>query len=206
MNKMKHTIKKSVAKYLVELLIVAFGVFLGIMVSEQKAKNRTNENISNSRDMIVEELEVNRQNLVHAVEYHEKIKKGFDTLKTNLSEDIIFSFYFSSNKFRQEQIPGWSGLGIYKIEDVAFESAKISGIFHSMDINDVKQISSAYRQLHSYSEFGTMITQKVIAMDSQTKILDVVGILEMLTNDFLNNEKHLMNDLDKTIAKLKEEN
>lgn len=76
MNKMRHTIKKSVAKYLVELLIVAFGVFLGIMVSEQKAKNRTNENISNSRDMIVEELEVNRQNLVHAVEYHEKLKKG----------------------------------------------------------------------------------------------------------------------------------
>ena len=197
-------IKKSIGKYLVELLIVAFGVFLGIMVSEGKAKNKVKENTFNSRAFIIAELETNRQNMAYAVQYHEKLKKGFDSLRTNLPEEIVFSSYFTNNRFRQEQIPGWNGLGIFKIEDVAFESAKIGGVFHSMDINDVKQISSVYRQLNNYSEFGNMLTQKVISMDAQTTVLDVVGILEMLTNDFLNNERHLVTELDKALEELKE--
>ena len=41
-------------------------------------------------------------------------------------------------------------------------------------------------------------------MDAQTTVLDVVGILEMLTNDFLNNERHLVTELDKALEELKE--
>ncbi len=203
MSKTRQTRKWSLVKYLVELLMVAFGVFLGILVSEYNAKNKIKQNISASRAFILDELEANRQNLLNTAHYHEKIKNGFDSLKTTLSEDVIFLPYFSSNKFRQEHIPGWNGLGVFEPEEVAYESAKISGIFHSMDVNEVKQISSAYRQLHSYSEFGKLIKQKVIVMDAETVVLDVVGILDMLTNDFLNNEKYLINELDQTIKKLK---
>lgn len=204
MSKIGQSIKKSLPKYLAELIIVAFGVFLGILVSEHKTKNKIKENASISRAYIIDELETNRQNLINIVQYHEKIKKGFDSLKSQITEEITFSTYFSNNKFRQEHIPGWNGLGIVKIEDVAFESAKIGGIFQSMDINDVKQISSAYRQLYNYREFGNIVTEKTFSMNAQTIVMDVVGILDILTSDFLNNEKHLVNELDQTIKILKE--
>ncbi len=198
--------KKSFLKYLIELLIVAFGVFLGIMVSENKANKKVEENISQSRLLIIDELEANHLALSNAVVYHEKIKKGFDSLRMHLPKEIYLTPYFSNQQFRQEQIPGWNGIRIIEVENVAFESAKIGGIFQNMDIDEVRQISAVYRQLQGFSELGNLITQKVFALNSDTKTLDVIGILEMLTNDFLNAEKTLALELEQTLQKLKNEN
>lgn len=48
--------KKSFLKYLLELLIVSFGVFLGIEVSEYKSDKKMRENVDQSLSLIVEEL------------------------------------------------------------------------------------------------------------------------------------------------------
>ena len=188
---------------MVELTIVAFGVFLGMMVSEYKSNRKIKENTTKSRSFIVSELETNIQILNRNIQYHEEIKKGFDSLRTNLSEEIAYSTYFSNQQFRAEQIPGWSGIGITRLENIAFESAKIGGIIQNMDIDEVKQISSAYQILDVNQEFGDSITQKLMAMNSASKILDMVAIIELLTNDYLYNEKLLVNELNKTLEKLK---
>lgn len=196
-------IKNPFFKYLIELTIVAFGVFLGMMVSEYKSNSKIKENTTKSRSFIVSELETNIQILTRNIHYHEKIKKGFDSLRTNLSEEIVYSTYFANHQFRAEQIPGWTGIGITRLENIAFESAKIGGIIQNMDIDEVKQISSAYQILDVNQEFGDRITQKLMAMSSESKILDMIVILELLTNDYLYNERRLLNELNKTVEKLK---
>lgn len=196
-------LKRPILKYLIELTIVAFGVFLGMMVSEYKSNSKIKENTTKSRSFIVSELETNIEILNRNIHYHEEIKKGFDSLRTNLSEEIAYSTYFANHQFRAEQIPGWAGIGITRLENIAFESAKISGIIQNMDIDEVKQISSAYQILDVNQEFGDRITQKLMAMSSESKILDMIAILELLTNDYLYNERLLVNELNKTVEKLK---
>lgn len=196
-------LKKPILKYLVELTIVAFGVFLGMMVSEYKSNSKIIENTTKSRSFIVSELETNIQILTSNIHYHEEIKKGFDSLRANLSEEIAYSTYFANQQFRVEQIPGWAGIGITRLENISFESAKIGGMIQHMDIDEVKQISSAYQILDVNQEFGDRITQKLMAMTSESKILDMIAILELLTNDYLYNERLLVNELNKTVEKLK---
>ncbi len=194
--------KKSALKYLIELSIVAFGVVLGLMVSECRSKIKIKENVQNSRALIINELEANLTALTNAVNYHQKIKNGFDSLKTDIPTETLLLPYFPKNKFRHEEIPGWNGLGIVNIEDVAFESAKIGSIFQHMDIDEIEQISSIYRELHNLSNHGSNIKDKFLSMNSDTKILDVVGVLEMVIGEYLNNERHLKTELEKTIQKL----
>lgn len=195
--------KKSILKYFLELLIVAFGVFLGIEVSEYKSDKNMKENVAESLGLITIELQSNAARLEKSIVYHQKIKVGFDSLRKNISRENAYLPYFSNNVFRHNSIPNWNGLGIPGIEDIAFESAKIGGIFQELDIENIKLISNAYKKLNSNTELGRNLTTKLIGIDSDTKILDVIGILELLTNDVLLTEQYLKKELDETIEKLK---
>lgn len=203
LKKSKRNLKRPILKYLIELTIVAFGVFLGMMVSEYKTNSKIKSNTTKSINLIVNELENNIQILNKNIQYHEEIKKGFDSLRTILSDEIAYSTYFANQQFRVERIPGWTGIGIARLENIAFESAKIGGIIQYLDIDEVKQISSAYQILEVNQRFGDNITEKLMAMNSASKVLDMIAILELLTNDYLYNEKFLVNKLKKTVEKLK---
>ncbi|MFD2541414.1 hypothetical protein ACFSSB_03720 [Lacinutrix gracilariae] len=196
-------VKKSILKYFLELLIVAFGVFLGIEVSEYKSDKKMKENINESLKLITKELQSNALRLEKSILYHQKIKVGFDSIRKNVSKENAYLPYFSNSVFRHNSIPSWNGLGIPGIEDIAFESAKISGIFQELDIEKTKLISNAYKKLDANTELGRSLTTKFIGIDSTTKILDIIGILELLTNDVLLTEKYLKKELDETIEKLK---
>ncbi len=201
--------KKPVFNYLIELIIVAFGVFMGILVSEYKAETKIKKNIESSISLIINEMESNIKNIDRAIQYHTHIKKGYDSLIVNMTEDIVYTSYFTNHKFRAEHIPGWNGLwngtGSLEIEDIAFESAKTGGIFQNMDIHQIELISSAYRKLHNHSEFGNLINSRYMGMDSETKVMDVVGTLQILTNDFLSNEIFLKTELEKTVEQLRKQ-
>ncbi|RPD96198.1 hypothetical protein EGM88_10545 [Aureibaculum marinum] len=196
--------KKSILKYILELLMIAFGVFLGIEVSEYRADKNMRENVSESLELITKELESNLLTLEKSIRYHETIKKGFDSIINTISIDNAYLPYFSNKVFKHNSIPNWNGLGIPVVEDIAFESAKIGGIFQELDIEEIKLISNAYKKLHTNTELGRSLTTKFIGINSDTKILDIVGILELLTNDVLMTEKVLKDNLDKTILKLKD--
>ncbi len=56
-----------ISKYSVELLIVAFGVFLGTYVGEWKSNQRTKKNTAKSVNFIIEELKANSQSLSEAI-------------------------------------------------------------------------------------------------------------------------------------------
>lgn len=194
--------KKTLLNYFFELLIVAFGVFLGIEVSEYKSEKKIKENVSESLNLIVKELQDNSQILEKSIIYHKKIKSGFDSLRAEIPIEKAYLPYFSNSVFKHNSIPGWNGLGIPGFEDIAYESAKIGGIFQEMDIEKIRLISNAYKKLNSNKDLGQSLTNKLIGIDSNTKILDVIGILELLTSDVLMTEKYLKSELDNSIEKL----
>jgi hypothetical protein len=195
--------KKSFLKYLLELITVAFGVFLGIEVSEYKSEKKMRENVSVSINLIIDELQSNSLELEKSINYHQSIKLSFDSIRKNISRENAYLPYFSNNVFRHNAIPNWNGLGLPRIENVSYESAKIGGIFQELDIDKIKLISNAYKKLSTSTELGKGLTTRLIELNSDTKVLDVIGIFELLTNDVLMTETYLKNNLDQTIEKLK---
>lgn len=192
---------KRILKYLIEFLIVAFGVFLGIYVSEWRSQNKMAANVEKSMKYIVEEMESNRDNLEKTIAYHEMIKVNFDSLRRTLSMEDIMQPYFGNDKFRHQQIKGWTGIGLSNFEDIAYESAKISGTIQEIDIELIHLISKMYKQQDFNTEFGKTTLSQMLDMDSNAKVLDVINVIELLTTDVLNNEKHVLKNLNKTIER-----
>ena len=196
-------LKKQILKYLIELLIVAFGVFLGIMVSDWRTQKKTERNVSKTRGYIQEELNVNSQKLHIAINYHQHLKRSFDSISNQLPKNLHSEFYYAQTEFRFNEIPQWTGLGMVGLDNIAFESAKVSGVFQEMNIEEVQKIARVYRNIEAYSEFSKKLFEKFLSIQSDTKVIDVMSIFEIMSHDVIMNEIAFKEIIDETSDFLK---
>lgn len=192
----------TVLKYLIELLIVAFGVFLGVFISEKNAQKKINENTEKSLSFIIEELDSNINQLSNSIDYQTKIISSLDSVTQNLKESDLEMMYYSNRKFRFNELPNWRGMGFSSLENISYESAKINGVIGELNINTTRLIARAYQSQKGYSEFSKEVNRKLFEIDSNSKIIDVLGIFELLKYDVLSTEKWLLNELNNYKEKL----
>jgi large-conductance mechanosensitive channel len=62
---------KSALRYVIEIVIVAFGVFLGVYYSNLNAAEKTDKEKEKSISLIIQELENNQRLLLKDIDYHE---------------------------------------------------------------------------------------------------------------------------------------
>ncbi|MBO0593663.1 hypothetical protein I2486_19870 [Cellulophaga sp. E16_2] len=194
---------KTILKYVLELLIVAFGVFLGFYISNINAEKETKKDTQKSINSIIEELESNQKLIVEFIEYHENIKVQLDSVLPTMNEEDKFSRFYMNDKFKHNQLKGWIGFQYARLENTAFESSKISGVIRHYDIELIQEISKSYTYQQTYIDFGTSILNKAIATNSSTSVYDFYGIIELMTSDLLNLEKRLSKEMMQTIKELK---
>ncbi|MEM9849604.1 MAG: hypothetical protein AAF847_17075, partial [Bacteroidota bacterium] len=166
----QHT--KGIFKYLIELLLVVVGVFLGIYVSEIRGDEQTRKQKAQSISYITEEVINNKSKLERSIKYHRSIKTEIDSIAQLLTEEDMFEHYIGNDIFRHNEIKGWKGIGVNYLESTAFEAAKISGIITEYDIEIVKEISTIYNYQAEYLEFGNSILKRMINMNSSSKVID----------------------------------
>lgn len=197
--------KQDILKYFLELITVAFGVFLGIAVSEWNAQRNTNNQVEKTVNYIVNELELNVRNLDYAIEYHEQLKTNIDSIGKSIDKSAMNAPYFSNEQFKIYEIPGWSGPGIAYLEKSVYEGAKMGNILQELDIKTLQLVSKMYGRQENYEMMGKSTLDRLLSMDTNTKTLDVLGIVEMLVFDILPNEKRLKKQLERTISDLKKD-
>lgn len=195
--------KNYILKYAIEMLIVAFGVMLGIYVSEWKSVRKLKENASQSLSNIIIELETNSENLESCITYHTEIKENLMSFTEPLKEQELLEPYFENKHLHFTKIKDWKGVNLPKFESIAFESAKMNGVLQHIDIEQVQLIAAAYEQIDFNKEFGQSLFDKMINMSSSTKVIDALGMIELLSYDILNCEKKLRSDLTKICEDLK---
>ncbi|WP_237276114.1 hypothetical protein [Tenacibaculum ovolyticum] len=183
---------KRIFKYLIEFIIVAFGVFLGIYASEIQNEKKVKLEKEKSISYIIEELENNKKRLKESIKYHQSIKTEIDSIAKTLNEKDLFTIYIGNKSFQHSEIKDWSGVRVANLEFTAFEAAKISGIIKEYDIKFIQNISKIYKHQETYSEFGNSILNKLISLNSSTKVVDVLSSIKLVTNDLLNYEKTLL--------------
>lgn len=200
---MGNRLRENGSKYLIEMLIVAFGVFLGIYVSEWRTSTQAKNNAEKSLQFIIAELEENEVKLNTSIDYLNGIKDNLKPFSERITKEEGNRPYVQSDFFHITAIPGWTGLNIPKFKTLAFEGAKINGVFQELDIETTQHIASAYNYLEGQEEFGNTIINKFIETDSKTKTIDIIRSVELLTTDFLNSEKNLLRSLESTINKIR---
>ncbi len=197
------TFRKKILTHLIELIIVAFGVFLGIYVSEWKSAERMQKNTFKSLNYIIAELEANHENLGRAIEYHVTIKANLKKITSQLDETTFDKPYFGNKEFHVMKIDQWTGVGLPDFKTISYDGAKLNGIFQEIDFEIVQLIASAYKQITFSQEFGKSILDKLLQSNSSTKVADIVGTVELLTSDVLNNEHRVASELKNIIKELK---
>lgn len=197
--------KQDLLKYLLELLVVAFGVFLGIFASDWNANRKTKTEVDRTINYIVEEMESNAKNLDFAIQYHKKLGPMLDSVRENLSQDDYLSLYFKSQNFKLGSSFNWTGPGLVSLQSSVYESGKIAGILQELDIETVQLISNAYLWQTNYKMMVEKIMDKLFELDSNTKVVDVIGIVEMLATDILMNEERTKEHLLWTLEELKKQ-
>ena len=191
-------------KYLLELMIVAFGVFLGVYISEEKNQQKTDSNTRNAITQIISELNSNSNRLKSAISYHEKIGIELDSALGTLEKSDYNSIYFQNTKFNHNRsMPSWTGIKTVKLSSTIFESAKIGGVFQELNISTINLISSVYEFQNVYTDFSDATVDRFLELDSETKTGDVIQLLNRLSKyDILNMEKSLLKRIEKNVDEL----
>ena len=203
-DKTKNT-GKLVGKYLIELLIVAFGVFLGVYIGNTNQQKKTDTNTRNTLSQIISELKSNSERLKSAIDYHHQIGIELDSMTNSFTPKQYNTFYMDNKHFSHNKIPNWNGVGTVKLSKSMYESAKISGVFQELNINIINIISGTYEYQDIYTDFSKSILDKFLEFNSATKTSDVISVLQSLTKyDILMLEKSLLKHIENNIQKLDE--
>lgn len=196
-------VSKNIIKHLIEIVIVAFGVFMGVYFSNLNSNYKTEAEKKKALNLIIKELELNRELVIKEITYHESIKTQFDTIKENTSDEIKNMSFSYDNLQNISKINGFHGFNFAQIETTAFESAKVSGIMKEFDVELIQNISSIHKAQETYLKIGEKILDKALKINSNSRIYDFLAVLNLMTNDLLGIEKDLKKDLDHTIDLLK---
>ena len=194
---------KNIVKYLIELVIVAFGVFLGVYFSTINTEKKTKADKTKSLEIIVSELEYNQKLLTESINYHDGLIVQIDSIEEYSSFPMTATMGEMDSEFLLNKIKGWKGFEFARLQTTAFEGTKISGILKEFNIELIQKISISYESQETYIDFGTSLFNKAISMDSSTKVVDVIGLIDLMTYDLLTMEEKLNLELKNTISELK---
>ena len=195
--------KKTIIKYLIEFLIVAFGVFLGSYANEIQNEKKINKNKEKAIENIISELENNKEKLEKSIEYHKILKVYFDSIVTAIPKKDYKENYFESGKFRYPKAKEWKGIGFAEFESTAFETAKMSGTLQNMNIQLLQEISYIYKQIKNLEILDNKITESMYEGDYNMKVFDMLMKFSVIVGDNFTKEKDLIKKLDKSIQRIK---
>ena len=195
---------KNIIKYFIEFLIVAFGVFLGVYASEWQNQNKSRKTEGKAVENIIRELEQNKDNLRSSIKYHGIIKVNLDSVLKVFPKETFFEPYFKNQQnFKFKDVNGWRGSGFSGFVNTAFEVTKMSGTLQNMDIDLIQDISEIYNKMKIMSEFQSVINSRMANLNSDSKTIDVIGDMSIISGDNLDMEKSLIEHLEKAIEGIK---
>ena len=173
---------------------------LGIYASERQNQKKSNKTEEKAIANIIRELEQNKNSLQNSIEYHKLIKLGLDSVLKTFPRETYFEPYFKNQEnFKFQNINGWKGNGFSEFENTAFEVSQMSGTLQNMDIDLIQDISKVYNKIKVMSDFHKVINGRMANLNSESKTIDVIGDISIISGDNLNMEKSLLKELEQAI-------
>lgn len=196
--------KTEFGKYILEATIVAFGVVLGLLLTDWNAQRKTNRNIEKTLEYIIVELENNVERLKESAEYHKTLSIEIDSLYGTFPEDIATKPLFDNEYIDLSKINSWRGIGTANPEIIMYESAQISGVLQELNITTIRKVANVYESLKTYEQYSESTLNLLIGLDSESKVSDLFKIFNIIRGDISGYELILIEDLKDAIEEIKE--
>lgn len=192
--------KIKVSEYLIQLILVVVGVFLGILASEWKASNNLKANQQEVLNNIKLEIQDNLEIVKRAQNNRTKFNKSLDSLYASLNDEIVKEPLFDRNF--NERFPNWKGIGVGQLSSAMFEMAKYSNLLSSMDIKIASQLSKTYAVQDGLKKTRDTFIEKFFDFNSQTTYSDALRIMSAIRQELGSFEIVLLEEYSKTLELL----
>ncbi|MBZ0200390.1 MAG: hypothetical protein K8H86_11020, partial [Ignavibacteriaceae bacterium] len=142
---------------------------------------------------ISNELEQNSNKLLYSIDYHKILEKSIDSIWANTPQKDLNKKLLENKGF--SQIPNWKGIGLSKLNTSSYNSALISNIFPGMQPDIVESVSKTYQDIEIYNSIREKILNRFYNIDSNTKYIDVLLIIEIIKGDVIDFENKLHKEI-----------
>ena len=196
---------KTLKEILLQLIPVAVGVYIGILAGNWNEQRGHQENQKIFLENVAKELASNKEKMVSAHAYHEKIGKNLDSLiqhLENTNPEILNKSLLGEGGFKL--IPGWYGVVIPGLESSIYQSGLISNAFSKMDFETITKISKAYSFQEEYKELTQPVIERLINTNPETTIMQAFSILTFITSDIKGLEAEMVRGYEEMIEFLEE--
>ena len=182
-------------EYLIQIFIVVFGVFLGMLLNEWNIERKAVQEQKLALSRILNELDNHQNHLNYVIPYHEKIIHVGDSLISSYSESDLSKPFLMNGAW--SQVPQWQGIKMTPLQTSSFESAKISNVLTGIDSDLLNQISAYYEKVTLFNKYSDNITTSIFNTNSNTNMLDALFLITLIRGDIIGFEKGIILNSDK---------
>lgn len=192
--------KEKISDYLLQLIMVILGVFLGMMASDWNASKSTEKNKKNLLLGLKSEINNN-------LKYLKSRKESDLTVFFNSLDSLSKSLKSNPEKLKEpfknqtftERVPNFPGLGRPQLDDAMFEATKYSNMLSNFDIELLKQLTKTYNLQYNIESTRNALDLKLAGIDSQTIYKDVLDLMWEVMESYFGSQYNLINEYEKTI-------
>lgn len=176
-------------EYFVQIIIVIFGVFLGMLLTEWNTDRKEENQRRAILSQIGNEIKDHNTKLEAVIPYHKSLTNSTDSiLRTTALEELKVPFLENGG---WSKIPGWKGIKLFRLQTSGFESAKLSNTLSGMDGRQLDAITSYYESVEVYNRYVDQVTERIFNISISTTTVDVLILIQILKGDILGMEGSL---------------
>ena len=192
--------KKSILKYIGQVVLIVFSVVLGILVTEQIEDHKNKKEAELLFSKIQSELKTNKKILENWVPYHKKVVKRLDSLYDD--KKFIKSFIDNDGVLFQQILTKGTLMGGFPTED-AWDIAKSHPLIVHFDYDDLLIISKIYNQQAMTYKSVPQILEIFLSpkFNDKKNAKDNLYLFKNLMHETLSRENQLLEFLDEADKK-----
>ena len=144
--------KKTLGKIILDLIPVAIGVYVGLLVSNWNENKKANQITQNTIERIKREIKLNQKSILKAEKYHTMVR---DTIMKIDLDQVPNTGTFSF----------WRGFNMPRLYKSAFETVLQTGITNNINPDILEQLNKLYTYQDSYNDFSKTASQSIYNID-----------------------------------------
>ncbi|MCA6073768.1 hypothetical protein [Fulvivirga sedimenti] len=186
--------KNKFGDFIIQVITVMIGVFLGFVVSNWSEAKKEQTRASALMKNISTEIQTNKASVERVIDYHRMV---LDSSR----------YYFNQPTITNYKPEFFKGVNTISFYNSAFETGIQTGLINEISIDKIQKLNEVYTQQRSYEDFSNLLLSGLITMDfnngeeSTRKILMYLSISMM---DVVIKEEQLLESYDKALELIQE--
>lgn len=176
---------------LVQIVPVAIGVYLGLLVNDWNADRQARDTKAHSQELLIQEIKVNKAKVEETLAYHLMLLDSISVLM-------------------QKESPGFKDLGFWQgvrpptLYSAAYQSATLSGSINTFSLLEIHSIAEAYSAQEKVDDVSLIAMQGLIQQDfyNESQLRRTMNFVRMMLKDISFAEQDLLASYNKALETL----